>query len=147
MHWVVAGDGQSRDDHIGRCAWRDRPFRQRIANDAVIHLRVERTLVERNPGAAGTALLAGLAEANVDVGPAIAFRILERHQKSTRRRRVVAIVYAAPRIDVDHSVRGGSHLAGMADVVCENGCAEPGCQGDSAIVTRTSLRIALTLGG
>ena len=81
-----------------------------------------------------------LAEANVDVGPAVAGGILEGDQEPTGRRRVVAVIAAAPGVDVDHPVRGDDEVSGVANVVREHGGAEPGGQRDPTVVIRAGFR-------
>ena len=137
---MVAGERQLGNDHLGRPGRRERACRQGVAHDAVVHLRVKRAIVERDAGAAGAALLAGLAEADADVGAAVAVGILQGDQEAARRRRVVAVVAAAPGVDVDHSVRRDDQVSGVADIVGKHGCAEPGRQRDPAVVIRAGLR-------
>jgi len=76
--------------------------------------------------APGTARLHALAEPPDDVGPAVALGVLECHEESAGGRRVVAVIPAAPGVDVDHAVRRDGEMAGMADVVREHRRAEPG---------------------
>ena len=57
------------------------PRRQRIAHDAIVDLRVNRALIERDARAAGSAGLDGFAEALDHVGLSRAGLILQGHQK------------------------------------------------------------------
>jgi hypothetical protein len=76
---MVAGEGQAGNDDLGRPARRNHPCRHSVAHDAIVHLREKRVVVECDARAADAALLAGRAEANVDIGPAVAGGILEGH--------------------------------------------------------------------
>jgi hypothetical protein len=96
--------------------------------------------MQRDAGAAGATLLAGLAEADVDVGAAVAIGILQGHQKPAGRRRVVAVVAAAPGVDVERPVGRDDHLAGVADIVGEYGGAKSRGQRDPAFVPHAGLR-------
>ena len=81
-----------------------------------------------------TAVCGTVAKAHDDVGMAVAFGVLKRDQKSTGRRRVVAVIAAAPGIDVDNPVWGHDQVPGVADIVRKHGSAEPARQRDPAIV-------------
>ena len=75
--------------------------RQRIAHDAIVHFGVERAVVERDAGAAVAPFCDGLAEADGNIGLAIALGVLQRDQKSAGRGLVIAVIAAAPGVDVD----------------------------------------------
>lgn len=90
--------------------------------------------------AAGTSLLAGVAEANVDIGPAVAVGILKGHQKPAGGRSIVAVIAAAPGVDVDHTVRGDDEVPGVTNIVREHAGAEAGGQRDSPVVIRAGFR-------
>jgi hypothetical protein len=96
--------------------------------------------VKRDARAAGAAALDAVAEADVDVGAAVARGVLQGHQKSAGGRRVVAVVAAAPGVDVDDAVRGDDEVPGMADAVGEHGCAETRGKRDPAVVSGAGCR-------
>ncbi len=102
---MVACQRQSGHDRLGlprRCCI---TLAERVANNAVIHLRIESVFVE--PDARATVIAHGkrIAETDIHIGLPIPFRILERDKKAAFMRGVVLIVPAAPRIDVDEPVR------------------------------------------
>jgi hypothetical protein len=70
------------------------------------------------------ALLDGVAEAGSDISLAVAVEVLQGDEESPWWGRVVAVVSAAPGIDIDHAVRGYHQVACMADMVGEDCCAE-----------------------
>src|SRR5207245_440465 len=112
---------------------------QCIPRDAIVDLREERAAMERDASAPGTAGLNAISEADLDIGPALALAVLKTDEESTGGRRVVAVIPAAPRVDVDHAVRRNDEVPGVADVVREHRRAESGGQRDPAVVVRTHL--------
>ena len=139
MHGVVAGQRQPRDDGLRRALRHDAVFRQRVADDAVVRFGIKPVFVDADAGAPMIALLDGVAETRHDVSLAIAVDVLQGDQKASRRRRVVAVIGAAPGVDVDHAVRSHHHVARVADMVGEYGGAKSLGQSDPAIVAGASL--------
>src|SRR3984893_18124453 len=136
MHRMVAGDRQPGDDHLRRRGRGNRAGGQSVAHDAIVHLGIERTVIKRDAGAAVAAVREAVAKANVDVGVPITLGILKSDQKPARRGGVVAIVAAAPGIDVDDPIRSDDKMPGVANIVRENGCAKPGSYRYSTVVAR-----------
>ena len=97
---------------------------QLVANDLVVDLGVEPILVEPDARAAVGALRDGRAKADVHVGLACAFRVLERDQESARRRRVVAVIDAAPGVDVNGAVGRHGELTCVTNLVGKDRRAE-----------------------
>src|SRR5213594_4260274 len=67
VHRMVAAERQGLHDGIGGAGRRHGPRRQRVAQDLVVRLRVQRPMIQRDAGAAGAAALyhgALYAEAN-----------------------------------------------------------------------------------
>jgi hypothetical protein len=146
MHGMVAGEGKPGDDSLWFAGRDDAVLAQRVAYDAIVHLGVEGTLVKGDAGATVIALLDSVAEAGGDIGLAVAVDVLQSHEESPRRRRIVAVIAAAPGVDVDHAVRGHRQMAGMADMVGEHGRAEPFRQRDAAIVAGAGFRLHRLVG-
>ena len=126
MHGMVAGQRQSRNDGFARTTRHDRAGGQRVARDAVIDLRVDRAFVHADACPARAAALHGFAKALGHIGFSRTVFILQGDEETSRVRSVVAVVPARPGIDVDHSARRHNHVAGVADIVGEDGCTEPG---------------------
>jgi hypothetical protein len=101
--------------------------------------------VERNAGPAVSALREGIAEANGGISLAVAVVILQGHEEAARGRRVVAVVTAAPGIDVDHAIGGDDEVPGVTDVVREHGSTEPRRERDSPVVARAGRRHGVLL--
>ena len=112
-------------------------LRQHIANDAIVGFGVERSVIERDPGSTGIAALGPRTEAGDHVSPALAGGVLQGHQKSAGGRLVVAVIAAAPGVDVHHAVRGDHHVPGVADVIGKHRCAEARREDDAAVITGT----------
>src|SRR5262249_43301098 len=91
MHGVVAGERKAGDDHLGLLTRNDFAILQRIADDAIVDLGVERALIERDSGSAVSAFGKRLAEPLHHVGVSSTLRILQSDKKSTRRRLVVPV--------------------------------------------------------
>src|ERR1700681_2342103 len=124
MHRMVAGSGQAGDDRLASALWGDFVRGNRIAHDAVVDLGVDHAVVEDEAGAAVSAARDRFAEPFDDVGAPAAMRVLQRDDKATRWNGAVIVVDAAPGVDVERSVRGDRHLAGVADIVGEDRGAE-----------------------
>ena len=97
-------------------------------------------MIEGDAGAARRALRDAIAEALDHIGMAVAFAILQRHQKATSRRLVVAIIAAAPGVDVEHAVRRKHHVTGVPEIVGENGRAEALGKRDAAVIAGAGVR-------
>ena len=126
MHGMIAAQRQSGHDRHRGPIRHDRAGRKRIAQDLVIDLGVQRPVVEADAGTARAAAFHGLTEALVNVGSARPGGVLQRHEEAARMGRIVAVVAAGPRIDIDDPIRGDNHVASMADAVGEDGRAEAG---------------------
>src|SRR5207248_10304237 len=68
-----------------------------------------------------------------------ALRIFERDEEATRRRGVVVVIDAAPRVHIDGAVRRHDHLPRMPDVVGEYSGAKSLWQRNAGIGLRTGL--------
>jgi hypothetical protein len=101
---MVAGERHAGQDRLGLAVRRDLASRQRIAHDPVVHLGIDRIVVDGDPGAASGAVGYALAEALDDVGMPGCAAVLQRQQESTGWRRVVVIVAPAPGVGVDGPV-------------------------------------------
>src|SRR3984957_8823455 len=137
MHRVIAGERKPGDYDLGRRIRRGCARRQRVAHDAIVCFRVERPIVERDPGSPGIAALGAGSKSGDHISAALTLGVLQSHQESARRWRVVAIIAPAPGGHVQYPIWAERHLSRVADVVGEYGCAETGWQRDAAIVTRT----------
>ncbi len=131
---MVAGERQAGNDRLRRPLRHRGARRQGVADDAVILLGVDRALEELDPGAAGRTLRDAVAETLDVVGMAGAVRIAQRDEEPAAGRRIVAVIAPAPGIDVDGPVRCHDEVAGMADIVGEDGGAEAGRERDAAII-------------
>src|SRR6476661_10447630 len=99
MHRVITTQRQARDDDLRRALRYQGSRRQCEAHDAVIHLRVERVVIERDAGAAGAALGDAVAEALDEVGMAAAAGVAQRDEEATGWQLVhmpVGVVLPAP---------------------------------------------------
>jgi len=124
MHRVIAGDRHAAQDRLGLAGGRRLAVLQRVADDLVVELGVQPILVQPDAGAAMRALGEGRAEAHIDVGMTCALGVLERDQKSAVMRLVFAEIDAAPGVHVDRAIGRHGKLAGMTDLVGEDGGAE-----------------------
>src|ERR1700733_11354162 len=140
MHWVIAGEGKPRNNDLRLRIRRRCARRQCVAHDAIVRFGVERSIVESDPGSPGIAAVGAGTKAGDYISAALTPGVLQRHQESAWRWRVVTKIGPAPGVDVQHPIWSKRHLPGVADVVGEYGCAETGRQGDAAIVTRTGQR-------
>src|SRR5262245_22487488 len=94
--------------------------------------------VYRDAGAAGPAALRRFAEAPDDVGFAPSGFVLQRDQKSAFIRGVVAVVEAAPGVDVQHAIRRHGNVSCVAEAVREDAGAEAGRELQAAVVRMTA---------
>ncbi len=147
MHRVIAGERQAGHYDLRLFARHDAVRRQGVADDLVVLLGIEAVFVDADTGAAGRSLRHAVAETLDPIGVAVALGVFERHQEAAGRRLVVMIIAAAPGVDVERAVGTEHHLAGVAEIVGENGCAEAGRQGDAASVGGAGIgpRAALIL--
>ncbi len=146
VHRMIAGQRQPGDHDLGCSGRCDRAGRQRVAHDAIVHLGVEPVFVKRDAGAAMTAGRDAVAETRIDVRASVSVGVLQRDQEAAARWRVVAVVTATPGVDIDHPVRRHHQMAGVADLVGEDGGAEPGRERDAAIVAGAAGRRCVGLG-
>ena len=109
-----------------------------VAHDLVVDLGIEPILVEPDAGAAVSALGEGRAEAHIHIGVARAFGVLERDQKPAVMRRVVAVIDAAPSVDIDGAVGRHRELARVTDLVGKDGRAESARQAQVPYRSRDS---------
>src|SRR5512136_1316511 len=79
------------------------------------------------------------ADRSAQPGPAGTLRILERDEEAARRRSVVVVIDAAPRVHIDGAVRRHDHLPRMPDVVGEYSSAKSLWHRDAAIGLRAGL--------
>src|SRR5882757_262905 len=139
MHRMVADNGQVRHHRLPFALGCDLVGRDRVAHDAVVGLGVDHAVMEYEAGATVAAARDRFTEPFDDVGVPVAMRVLQRDNKATRWNGAVVEIGAAPRVDVERSVRRDCHLAGVADVVRENCGAEAVGQSDAgrlALATR-----------
>ena len=68
---MIAGERQSRDNHLRIFFRRDATRRQRIADDLVVLFGIEAILVDADAGAAGRALRDTVAESLDPVGMSV----------------------------------------------------------------------------
>src|SRR5690348_14920376 len=101
MHGMLAGDRHAAQDRLRLALRRHLSVLQLISNDLVVELGVEPILVEKDAGAALSAFGESRSETNVQVSMASALRVLERDQESAGVGLVIAVVAAAPGIDID----------------------------------------------
>src|SRR6476659_4326763 len=85
MHRMIAGQWHAGQDGRRRARRRSFAALYLIADDAVIDLGVEGTVVQRDPGATMTAARHRFSESLNDVGMSVALRILEGNQETARR--------------------------------------------------------------
>ena len=140
MHRVVAGERQARENDLGFLVRRDGSRGQRIADDLVVLFGIEPAVIEGDASAARRALRDTIAKALDHIRMAVAFAILQRHQKTAGRRLVVAIIAAAPSVDVEHTVRRKHHVTGVPEIVGENGCAEASGKRDASVIAGAGVR-------
>ncbi len=131
MHRMVAAQRHAGDDHVGLAGEGDAIGRDLQRFDAVIDLVIDLAVIDPDAGAAGRAFLLAFAEALGDVRAAVIILVLQRHHEAAGRRLVVIVVNAAPGVDIHGAVGGHRHVAGMADLVGEEGGGEAGRQGDA----------------
>ncbi len=141
MHRMIAAQRHARENHVSRSTRHQRTGRDRVAHDLVVDLRVHGAFVERNSGAARAAGLNRLAEALIHRGLAGFSRILQGDDKTAIRRLVVTVVHAAPRIDVENSVRSHDHVPRMTQLVGENRRTKTRSQLQSAVIVRAGIRL------
>ena len=92
---MVAGGGRPETTTSGSAS--ARPSRRRgVTDDAVVRLREERAVVERDPRAACVPARGVRAEAGVHVGSPVTVGVLECNQKTPGMRRRVAVIAPAP---------------------------------------------------
>ena len=82
---MIAGDRYAAQNRLGLTRRRHFALLQLVANDLVVDLGIKPILVEPDAGTAVRALREGRAEADVHIGLARAFRVLESDQKTPRR--------------------------------------------------------------
>jgi len=80
------------------------------------------------------------AEPFNDVGVAVAMRVFQRDDEAARWNGAVIVVDAAPRVDIERSIRRERHLAGMANIVGED-------RGAEAVGKSNTGRVAVAVGG
>ena len=142
MHRVIAGDRHAAQNRLGLARRRNLAVLQFVANDLVVDLGVEPILVEPDAGAAVRALREGRTEADIDVSLARAFRIFESDQEAALVRRVVAVIDAAPGVDIDGAVGRHRKLAGVTDLVGKDCRAESTRKAQSGIALGAFLLFA-----
>ncbi len=131
---MVAGERQAGHDRLRLSRGRNPVFGQLVADDLVVHLGVERAVEDGDAGAARAALLYRVAEARNHFCLAVAVAVLQGDEEASGRGRVVAVIAAAPCIDVDHAVRRHDHMTRMSDIVGEHAGAEALRQHDPACI-------------
>src|SRR5262249_1083792 len=99
----------------------------------------KRAFIKCDPGSAGIAAVRAGTEADDHVSAAIPGGVLQGEKEPAGWRRVVAVIGAAPGVDVDHPIGRDHHLPGVTDVVREHRCAKARRQRDPAIVAWTAL--------
>ena len=134
MHGVIAGERQAGQYDLRLPVRHDAVRRQGVTDDLVVLLGIETVFVDADAGAAGRPLRHPVAETLDPIGMAVALGVFERHQEAAGRRLVVMIIAATPSVDIERAVGTEHHLAGVAEIVGENGCAEAGRQRDAASV-------------
>src|ERR1700752_2226535 len=117
MHRVIAGERKPGDNDLGRRIRRSCARRQCVAHDAIVRFSVKRPIVERDPGSPGIAALDAGPEAGDHISAALTPGVLQSHQESAWRWRVVAIIAPAPGIDVQYPIWAKRHLSGLANWV------------------------------
>ena len=137
---MVAGERQAGENDLGLLVRRDGRRGQRIPDDLVVLFGIEPAMIEGDAGAARRALRDAIAKALDHIRMAVAFAILQRHQKTAGRRLVVAIIAAAPGVDVEHAVRRKHHVTGVPEIVGENGRAEALGKRDAAVIAGAGVR-------
>ena len=137
---MIAGQRQPGQDGLRRSGRLDPARRQLVAHDAIVGLGVKVAFVDGDSGSSCVALRLGWTKADDLIGPAIAFGILQRYQKSARWRRVVVEIATAPGIGVDDPVRSYREMPGMAQLVREDSCAKTWRQCDAAIIRGAGVR-------
>ena len=91
-----------------------------IAHDAIVDLRVDRTLIESDAGSTGSAGFNAVAKTLRHVRLARARLVLECYQKPAGGRLVARrIVVSGPGVDVNHSVRRHHQVPGVTNIVGE----------------------------
>ena len=139
VHRMVAGERESPDDGLRGSRRRHAVRRQRVSDDAIALLGVEHPVVQRDAGATGSTRRRRLAKARSLVGASVVIRVAQRHEKATRGR-LCRVVSAAPCIHVDVAIVGDDDVAGVAEAVGEDGCAEARRKGKAAVVAGTGTR-------
>jgi hypothetical protein len=82
-----------------------------------------------------------VTKARDDVGAPFPLGVLKSEQKPACRRLIVAVIAAAPGIDINNPIRGDDKVPGMANIVREHGCAKAAGQRDPPIVGRAGFRL------
>ncbi len=136
---MIATERQARNDDLGCALGHDRTGRHRVADDTIVYLCVQKALVEPDARSTRTARLHRLPEALDGVRLAVTVLVLKRHQESTGGRLIVAVVNAAPRIDIQGAVRGDHHMPCMTYLVCKDRCAKSRRQLQAAVMTWTPI--------
>jgi hypothetical protein len=131
---MVATERQPRNDGLRRIGRHRAGFRQPEADDAVIHLGIERAVIECDAGSSGRALRRSFAEAADDIGLAVAIGVFQGDQEPARRRLVVTVIEAAPRVDINDAIAGRRHVPGVTQVLGKDGGAESWRQGNARIL-------------
>src|SRR5271166_6169380 len=104
MHRMVARERQSRNNRRRGIFRRDGVGGQRVADDAIVDLRIDRILVQTNPGTAFAATLDGLTEALGHVRFPRSRLVLQSYEESARVSRGVAVVRAGPSVQIERSI-------------------------------------------
>ena len=140
VHRVITTERQARDHDLGRGGRDDGVRREGVLHDPVLRLDVQRVLVEHDPGATRAAVGRTRAEALDDVRLAAAGRVAERDEEAARVRGTVAVVAAAPGVEVDDAVRGDGDMARVPEIVGEHRRAEAGRELEPRVPSRTGGR-------
>ena len=140
---MIAGERKAGDDGLRLAFGYDLIISQGIADDAIVALSEEAAVVEADAGAAMPPSCDALAEPGDHIGMSVAPGVPKRDQKTARRRFVVVKIDTAPGVDIDGAVGRDGELAGMAEIVGEDGGAETGGQGNAATIARAAPRLLL----
>ena len=136
---MIAAEGHARNDHLRFAGGHDLPGRHPVADDLVVDLDIEITLVHADAGATRAARLHRRPKALHDVRLARAGGVLQRHHETARGRLVVAVVNPAPRVDVHDTIRSHDHVSRMSELVGKDGRAESVDELQPAVIARAGL--------
>ena len=114
---MIAAQRQTGDDRFRICSWHDGVGWKGISHDSILALRVDRAPVQADAEATGSSRLRGFTKACNDFSLSRAGFVLEGYQKPAGMRRIIAVVFARPGVNVKHAARPNHHVAGVTNAI------------------------------